>query len=202
MASVALGCAAGQLVPIGLSMGGLVALEMWRQAPERVNALALFDIDPAADTPEKLAGRTELLAGMRKVGMEAVLRQQLVPRYFAAGANACADTSAFEIAVDMALAQGISAYVAQHAALSSRQDYSTLLKHIDVPTLVACGDDDGICPLALHQRVAATIATARLVQIHCGGHLPSLAKPDETTEVLSGWLSEAVLHDSVANMQH
>lgn len=197
MANVALNSAEGPVIPIGASMGGLVALEMWRLAPERIAALALFDTDPGADRPEKFAGRAELLARMLEEGMEPVVRRDLVPRYDAAQTN----VAAFEIAVDMALALGVAAYAAQHAALASRQDYWALLAQIHVSALVVCGDDDGICPPALHERMAAAIANARLVQIPGGGHLPSLARPAETTEVLVSWLVGLLDHESVANTQ-
>ena len=198
MARIALGCTTEPVLPIGLSMGASVALEIWRLAPERVSALALFDFDPAADTSEKYAGRCAMLARMREDGMESVVRRELVPRYFAANVCASLDrnhsadavTDAMEVAVDMALAHGVTAYTAQHAALSARQDYSALLAHIRVPTLIACGDDDSICPPALHMRTAAMISTARFAQIQGGGHLPSLAKPGETTAVLADWFDD------------
>ena len=138
MASVAFASSAGMLVPIGLSMGGMVALEMWCRAPQRVAALALFDTDAGADTADRAKSRQQLLLQLEKGGAHAVsttAREQLVPRYFASAASAF--PRAFEIAVDMAVTQGAAAYAAQHHALATRQDRWAALPTIAVPTLIA-----------------------------------------------------------------
>ena len=189
MAGVALGSRAGMLIPIGLSMGGMVALEMWCRAPQRVAALALFDTDAGADTADRAKSRQQLLLQVENGGAHALLtaaREQLVPRYFAR--PALAFPQAFEIAVDMAVTQGAAAYAAQHHALATRQDYWAALPTIAVPTLIACGDDDPVCTSALHVEMSAAIPSASLHQIPAGGHLPPLAQPTLTRDVLATWL--------------
>ena len=88
MATKALAQAAGAVIPIGHSMGGMVALEIWRQAPERVAAIALFDTDPGADTPERRRKRDAQVNASRDGDFREMIDAQLVPTYFSSAHSA------------------------------------------------------------------------------------------------------------------
>ena len=186
MAATALDQAPGQVIPIGLSMGGIVALEIWRQAPERVVAMALFDTNPGPDTSERCAMRETQSRAATAHGMRAMVASQLVPTYFSSAQTA--DTSLSECVIAMAIDQGLMGYAAQSAALATRQDAWPLLEHITVPTLVSCGTDDQICPLELHRRMVALLPNATLQAIANAGHIAPLEQPLATTCVLQTWL--------------
>ena len=186
MAATALDQAPGPVIPIGLSMGGVVALEIWRQAPERVVAMALFDTNPGPDTRDRFALRAAQSRAAAQSGLGAMVASQLLPSYFSA--RRPTNASLCDTVVAMANEQGSAAYIAQSAALATRLDAWSILKGIDVPVLVACGIDDRICPLELHQRMATLLPKATLRPIADSGHLAPLEQPEVTTQVLVTWL--------------
>ena len=187
MAQAALAKATGMVIPIGLSMGGMVALEIWRQAPERVAALALFDTDPGADTPSRLMKRNTQMLAATQGHFRAMVETQLAPSYFSG--TLTASPAILRNVVEMACEQGVAAFAAQITALATRPDNWPLLQHINVPTLIACGADDQICPAPSHQKMASLIAGATFVLIDAAGHLPPMQRPAATTRALKTWLS-------------
>lgn len=194
MAANALGENTGPLIPIGLSMGGMVALEIWRQAPERIAALALFDTDCAADTIERRKKRDAQILAAVHGDFRQMVETQLAPNYFSpthtADARATTIKSLQHTVTHMALDLGVATFAAQITALATRTDYRPLLKTIRVPTLIACGADDQICTPESHHRIASQIKNASFVQIDNAGHLPPLEQPDATTRALRNWLGE------------
>lgn len=194
MAATALAQAAGPVIPIGLSMGGIVALEIWRQAAARVAALALFDTDPGADKPERRAQRDAQVLCATHGDFRAMVESQLTRAYFSASGSAA--PSLRDMVVAMALEQGVGAFAAQATALATRPDSWPLLELIDVPTLVACGDEDRICPPEGHERMASLLPTATLRFIRAAGHLAPLEQPSATTRELRTWLD--ALHVAAA----
>lgn len=184
MAARALAAADGAVVPVGLSMGGIVALEMWRQAPARMPAMALFGVNPGADTPARAAGRAALLRRMATEELEAVA-SELALAYFSEQPPppALRDT-----VVAMAREAGAVSYAAQSTALATRLDAWPRLAGIDVPVLLACGELDGICPLEQHERMAAQLPRWTLSPIRRAGHLAPLEQPALAALALQSWL--------------
>lgn len=188
MAVSALARVEGELIVIGLSMGGVVALEIWRQAPGRVAAMALFDTDPGPDTPQRRAKRDGQVLRATHGELAAMVATDLAPTYFsAAGAL---DASLQSTVVSMALDQGVGAFAAQATALATRADSWPLLKTIGVPVLVACGAEDGICPPQSHERMASLLPSAALVSIPQAGHLSTLEQPEASARTLRAWLKD------------
>ncbi len=187
MAAAALSQTSGTIIPIGLSMGGMVALDIWRQAPQRVTAMALFDTDPGADTPARRTARDAQLLAATHGQFRSVIKTQLKPAYFSPANDS--KPALRRGVIEMALDQGIGAFAAQLTALATRQDSWAMLKNITIPTLVACGADDQICPPELHQRLAAAIPQSTFRLIDDAGHLVSLEQPDATTALLRAWLA-------------
>lgn len=187
MAHHALDCADGRLIPVGLSMGAIVALEMWRLAPERIEALALFDINPSADVTTSRARREAQVQAALAGGLEQVARNQLAPAYFppSGRSGALAD-----MVVAMAIAHGPAAFAAQSEALARRRDYWPLLGDIAVPTLLACGEHDLICPPEQHRRMRVLMLQARYTSIPGAGHLAPLEQPEAVSTALLEWLQQ------------
>lgn len=188
MADLALAAAPGKIIPIGISMGGMVALDIWRRASERVSGLVLFDMDPGGDTPERRARRDEQLLSATHGRFLEMITSRLLPVYFSSESRSAA--LAREIVISMALDQGIGAYAAQLTALATRKDSWMDLPGIDVPVLIACGEDDQICSPELHARMAAAIPFSTSFTIPEAGHLSPLEQPAIARHMLRSWLTD------------
>jgi pimeloyl-ACP methyl ester carboxylesterase len=190
MAAKALAEYTGSLIPVGLSMGGMVALEIWRQAPERVTAMALFDTDCGADTNARRRNRDAQILMAVHGDFRKMVETQLLPSYFSADSANDAKThqALHETVIAMALDLGVAAFAAQITALATRKDSWPLLDAISVPTLISCGTEDRICPSDSHRKMASAMPLATLAYIDGAGHLPPLEQPAETTRVLRSWL--------------
>ena len=205
MAAEALAKVDGSIIPIGLSMGGIVALDIWHQAQDRVAALALFDTDPGADTPARRVKRDGQMASAARGDFREMIVSQLLPAYFSPAHSADAllhapEASLRDTVVAMALDQGAEAFAAQATALAARPDAWPLLESINVPTLIACGADDRICLPQTHIRMAARLplGTATFRSIAAAGHLSPLEQPEATTRVLQTWLDSLALRNGWA----
>jgi pimeloyl-ACP methyl ester carboxylesterase len=173
----------------GHSMGGRVALEVLRRAPERVAALALLDtgVQPlAAGEPgqRETAGRHELLAIAHERGMAAMATQWVrgmiwPPRL--------AEAALVASVVDMMARSSAAVFAAQIRALLARPDASALLAGVHCPTLVLCGEEDSWAPAARHREMAAQIPAARLVLVPQCGHMCTLERPGAVTQALLDW---------------
>jgi pimeloyl-ACP methyl ester carboxylesterase len=173
----------------GHSMGGRVALEVWRLAPQRVRRLALLSTGfhplPAGEAGEReRAGRQALIdlaqtQGMRAMGQQWA-RGMVHPRRL--------DSPVFEAILAMQERCPIERYVAQQAALLARPDAGPLLPSISVPTLVLTGQDDGWSGPAQHQAMAAAIPGARLCLVPDSGHMVTWEQPEAVSAALRQWL--------------
>jgi pimeloyl-ACP methyl ester carboxylesterase len=173
----------------GLSMGGIVALEMWRQAPQRIERLALLDSNFRADAPERQALRDDQIERVRAGELETVLRDELKPNYLANCHKA--NTELLDDVLQMGLDLGPDVFVRQSEALRDRPDSSDTLSTIDCPTLVLCGEEDELCPVSLHREMAAAIPHSQLCIIEDCGHLSTMEQPDAVTRNLRNWLRAA-----------
>jgi pimeloyl-ACP methyl ester carboxylesterase len=169
----------------GLSMGGYIALEIMRQAPERVLKLALLDTAARSDTPEQSDLRRALVARVEGGELEAVLRQ-IAPNLLHPDHRN--DLSLIETQVRMGLAVGPEGFARQQAAIIGRIDSRPSLSAIAVPTLVLVGDRDALTPPIRSEEMAAAIPGARLVVIPNCGHASSLEQPDAVNAALTEWL--------------
>ncbi|MEM6818093.1 MAG: alpha/beta hydrolase [Pseudomonadota bacterium] len=172
----------------GLSLGGIVALECVRLAPERITHLALLDTTPRADTPEKRDTRTHQMREADAGHFRDIVVNELKPGYLAT--SLMNDAALRQLVIDMAVDLGPDVFHRQSSALMGRRSNEALLPNITAKTLVLCGEEDRLCPVALHQQMAATIPNAHLTVIPDCGHLPTLERPDTVTAALSEWLSQ------------
>ncbi len=171
----------------GLSMGGIVAMEMVRQAPGRVARLALMDTNPRAELPAVRARRDPQIGRVLAGGLARVMRDEMKPNYLAAGPDR---PRILDLCMAMALDLGPEAFVDQSLALRDRPDQQETLRRVAVPTLILCGRDDALCPLERHELMAGLVPGARLAIIEGAGHLPTLEQPAATTAALRRWLED------------
>jgi pimeloyl-ACP methyl ester carboxylesterase len=167
-----------------LSMGGYVAFEIMRQAPARVERLALFSTSASPDTPEHEAERRRGMESL-KLGRFVGVGQRLLPQLI--HPSRLADPVA-ETVRDMAERVGGAAFLRQQEAILSRPDSRPVLAEIRVPTLVAVGDSDVLTPPAEARLIHEGIAGATLHLFETCGHLPALERPEESIALLRGWL--------------
>jgi pimeloyl-ACP methyl ester carboxylesterase len=188
MAQSVLQSAPPQFALAGLSMGGIVAMEIMRRAPERVTHLALIATNPKAEDPAVSANRERQKAQVRQGHLRAVLRDEMKPNYLAYSAH---KADILDLCMTMAMQLGPEAFLSQSEALASRPDQQDSLKLVTVPSLILCGKEDRLCPLDRHLLLAQLICGARLEIIDGAGHLPTLEKPEATNTALRIWLDGA-----------
>lgn len=169
----------------GLSMGGIVAMEVIRRAPERVTRIALMDTNPLAESPDVAARREPQMVRVRAGRLRQVMVEEMKPNYLAAGPEADA---ILDLVLDMAETLGPDVFVRQSRALRRRPDQQGTLRRIGVPALVLCGEHDRLCPVRRHELMAELIPTAVLVVIPGAGHLPVLEAPASVNRALEQWL--------------
>lgn len=174
-----------RVVPIGLSMGSMVALEIWRTARPRVAAMALLATNPLPDTPARHVSRNRQIQDAVGHGMPFVA-QQLARAYCDSAAEPPEEFVADIIS--MASSIGLDGFRAQSAALATRHDYRPLLGSIDVPVLVMAGEHDQICGLHAQQQMAAAIPDATFEIVSDAAHLIPLQVPAKTSRLLLQWL--------------
>jgi pimeloyl-ACP methyl ester carboxylesterase len=171
----------------GLSMGGIVAMEVVKQAPERVARLALMDTNCKAEREEVRLVRESQIEKVLGGELEEVMRVEIQPHYFCPGAD---NSRHLELCLQMAIGQGPEVFVIQSRALEQRPDQQELLCGVQVPTLILCGENDRVCPLEFHELMHDLVPGSRLEIIKGAGHLPSLEQPEATNAALRRWLKE------------
>lgn len=170
---------------VGLSMGGYLALEILRQAPQRIAKVALLDTAARADTPEQSARRDGLIELVR-TGRFAEVNQVLWPILVHPGRQS--DAALRRVVDQMAEDTGPEAFIRQQSALKGRPDYRPGLAAIRCPALVLVGEGDALTPPDRSEEIAAGIPGARLVEVADCGHLSTLEQPEAVNEALRAWM--------------
>ncbi|SMQ75677.1 Pimeloyl-ACP methyl ester carboxylesterase [Devosia lucknowensis] len=185
MASRTLAAAPQRFALAGLSMGGYVALEIMRQAPERVTHLALLDTSARADTEERRETRRkgiDMIEQGKFIGVSRGLLGQLVAPHHL-GTPLADEVQAMSERV------GGEVYVRQQKAIMGRVDSLPHLAAIDVPTMVGVGALDKMTPPELAQEMAAHIPGAELVTFPDAAHLPTMENPGPVVQAMRHWLA-------------
>ena len=170
---------------VGLSMGGYIAFEILRQAPERVAKLALLDTTARPDSREQTVIRNQQIAATRAGGYPGIV-DQLYPRLVHSSRSD--DSNLRRLVLRMAEDSGAEAFIRQQTATIGRPDSRPDLARIACPTLVLVGEGDQITPPDRATEMAEGISGARLVVVPGSGHLSTIEKPGEVTEALVQWL--------------
>jgi len=170
----------------GHSMGGYIAFEIMRQAPERVARLALLNTQARPDTPEATARRRGMMARAKGGEYRAVL-DELFSGFVHPSRRE--DASLRQLVHDMGGDVGVEGFVRQQEAIISRPDSRPILAAIKCPTLVLSGDEDNTIPNALSVEMANNLHNAKLVILPNCGHLPQVEQSEATADALADWLT-------------
>ncbi len=172
----------------GFSLGGYVAQEILRIAPERVQRLALLDTSHKADSPERAAQRVTQQNSVRMPGNFHGFGDKLMRSYI--DASRFDDHALVETVRGMTARLGAEVFIRQSRI--ARVDGSKVLRAWQGPTLVLCGRNDAITPLAVSEQIAALMPQARLVVLDDCGHLAPLEKPEQVSAAMREWLLQDV----------
>lgn len=170
----------------GLSMGGYVAQEIMRIAPQRVERLALIDTSAKADTPNRRKQRQGLISQLG-IGDFKGVTGKLLP--YLIHSERLKDEDLISTIRKSAANIGPDAFIRQQTAILSRTDGVKDLKNIKCPTLVLCGRQDNLTPLSEHEEMAEAIPNANLIIIEDCGHLAPLERPYAVSAVMRYWLT-------------
>lgn len=169
----------------GLSMGGIVAMEVYRQAPDRVCRMALLDTNPRAELEEVRQRREPQIEAVRAGGLHNVMRDELKPNYLA---NGPLRQDVLDMCMTMALDLGPDVFERQSRALQTRPDQQETLKSVETPTLILMGKEDRLCPLDRHELMNDLVTGSQLKIIEGAGHLPTLEQPEAVNAAFKTWL--------------
>ncbi len=171
----------------GLSMGGIVAMEVLRQAPDRIDRIALLDTNPLAEIDTVKAKRVRQMRAVQNGELATVVREEMIPNYLSSGPQ---NKKILALCMEMALDFGPHVFLAQSRALMERADQIETLRQANLPALVLCGKDDKLCPVSRHELMANQIPGAQLEVVYGAGHLPTLEQPEITNAALTRWLED------------
>ena len=170
---------------LGHSMGGIVAMEIYSQEPNRIEKLILMDTNPKAELDEVKLKREPQIREVNNGKLLEVMRDEMKPNYLAESEN---KRSVLNVCMDMALTLGPDVFINQSRALQSRLDQQNTIQSIKIPVLILCGSEDKLCPVERHEMMHNMITDSDLKIINNAGHMPTLEQPRETTEVIKEWL--------------
>jgi len=186
VADAVLAAAPASFALAGFSLGGYVAQQILRVAPERVERLALLDTSIRADTPERTVQRLALARGARVPGTFHGFGEKLMRSYVAPSRQ---QDHALLYTI-RAMTSRLGAEVFARQSLLARMDGHEVLSAWHGPLLLLCGADDAITPPALHREMRDLVPTARYIEIADCGHLSPLERPEQVTAALRQWLAD------------
>ncbi|MGJ5024956.1 alpha/beta fold hydrolase [Bradyrhizobium oligotrophicum] len=169
----------------GHSMGGYIALEIMRQAPERVGRLALINTQARPDRPEASARRRTMITRAKEGDYHGVVDELFSGFVHPSRQD---DPRLRQLVHDMAEEVGVIGFIRQLTAIMSRPDSRPTLTAIRCPTLVLTSDTDNTIPNSLSKEMADGIDGSWLVVLENCGHLPQPEQPEETAQALMEWL--------------
>lgn len=175
----------GPLLVVGVSMGGMLALEMLRQAPSRIHGAALLGSSARADTPELIDLRSQACELFAAGRMAEVLRANVLFAFHPLNHGNAALVGAYMAMIERAGSQQL---IAQNHAVMARPDSRPQLPLIRCPLLVACGEADGLTPPEHAHEIAAAVAGAQLQIVAGAGHMLTMEQPEVVSALLLDWL--------------
>lgn len=170
---------------IGHSMGGYIAFEILRQAPDRISKLALLNSSARPDNDEAKEKRKKQIEKVKK-GDFAEIIETALPAFVHSLHKE--DKNLQKMITVAHYDAGAEAYIRQQTAIMGRKDSRPDLKNIKIPTLVLTGDDDKLLPIELSQEIADSTPGARLLIVTKCGHMSPLEQPQTVSNALTEWL--------------
>jgi 3-oxoadipate enol-lactonase len=181
-----------QAVVAGLSMGGYVALALWRRHRKLVRALVLADTRAGADAPDGIQKRTELIGLARSKGVEAVVDKQLAG--LIGKSTREKQPELVERIRSIMIRSSVEGIVGGIEAMRDRPDSTPMLAGIDVPTLVVVGDEDVVTPPKEARAMHEGIPGSRLEVIPGAGHLSNMERPAAFNTLLTEFVGGLLYH--------
>jgi pimeloyl-ACP methyl ester carboxylesterase len=178
----------------GHSMGGRVAFEVYRAAPERISGIALMDtgyhaLPPGVAGEKEVAGRHALLDIARREGMRAMAIQWVQGMVHTARLS---DRPLIDSILDMFEGKTPDIYAAQTCALINRPDATPVMPTIRCPTLVLCGHEDSWSPVQRHLEMSAAIPGSTFVDIPDCGHMCTMERPEAVNAAMRKWFLSVI----------
>ena len=170
---------------IGLSMGGILAMEIIKKVPERVMKIVLMDTNYKSETAEIKSRRLPQIQLVNEGLLEEVMFQQIKNNYLRKDKQ---NQEIFDLCLRMANGLGKEIFINQSKALATRKYYKSTLKNIKVPSLIICGEYDRLCPIKVHMEMESLIENSKLEIIPDAAHLPTLEQPAYLNKILCEWL--------------
>lgn len=175
---------------MGQGLGGSIALEVLRKAPERVTRVMLISTDPLSDTPQAAAERDPLIARARAGRLEDVVAAIFPTEALAPSAHRIAiSRELHELALDL----GVEVFVRQQRALQRRRDHQGTLRRVKVPTAVVAGQHDSLCPLKRQKFMADLMPHAQFFDLPDAGHWPGLEAPETVNKLIKTWMKAPLM---------
>lgn len=175
---------------LGHGLGGDVALDLIRRAPERVTRVALLATDPLPEPPGSAAAREARIVAARAGRLGQAMLEEIPPRCLA-------DTpwrdEILALVQDMALGLGEGVFLRQSRALQRRPDQQKTMRRVKLPALVIAGEADTLVPMRRSEFTAGLMPFGKMQVIAGAGHLASLEQPEAVSEVLADFLKGPVL---------
>ncbi|WP_179107006.1 alpha/beta fold hydrolase [Variovorax sp. KK3] len=179
----------GPLVLCGASMGGMIAMEAARQAPERIAGLALLGTNPRPETPEMVELRTSAIELFEQGEAADVIQFNAGFAFHPAQA---ADAALVKRYVTLVLDAGADQLIRQNRALMVRPDQRPHLPSLRCPVLIMCGDSDKLTAPECSREMADLMPHAELVWVEACGHMLTMEKPAFVNATLVRWLQRVV----------
>lgn len=187
MAATVLREHAGPLVLCGASMGGMVAMEAAKQAPERIAGLALLGTDARADSAEMIALRTAAIAQFAAGRVREVIEPNIAFAFHPDNAPALAADY-----LEFVLAAGADQLIRQNRAVIARPDQRPHLPRVRCPVLVMVGDTDQLTPRERSEEIASLVPQATLVVVPRCGHMLTMERAEVVNAELTAWLHSVI----------
>lgn len=190
IASGLLGLLPPRVALAGSGFGGVVALEILRRAPERVQRIALIGSTALGESPQTAGNREEFIAKARAGRLEDVLVGHIAEAGLAQGPQSA---EVHALLMEMGRRMGPEAFVRQSRAMQRRRDQQAMLRKLKLPALVIGGGQDTMFPVKRQQVLAELIPHAQLKVFESAGHWPTLEAADQVTDALAAWFRQPLV---------
>ncbi len=177
---------------LGLSMGGIILMEILKQARNRVKAIVLANTNYQKELPKRKVQRKAEIEQVKKEGLKKFVVEKMKPQYLSPslGKNNMKKKKIYTLVTQMALKLGENTFEKQSIALRDRKDYSQTLQNSDCPTLILCGEDDTLCPVMQHQEMHQLIRNSKLEILKKVGHLSCLENSPKFNKIVLNYFCE------------
>jgi pimeloyl-ACP methyl ester carboxylesterase len=174
----------------GQGLGGTVALDVVRRAPDRVTRMILISTDPLSETPQAAAAREARMIQARAGRLREAIQAEVPPSALFDGPSRA---DVLEVLADMARVLGADAFITQSRAIRRRPDHQKTLRRFLVPALIIGGAADPIVPPRRQDFTAELMPKGRFLRIADAGHLPTMESPDAVSEAMDAFLDEPLM---------